>query len=204
MAILRTLGLAILCFMVSLAVSADPAFSKPKHGKWEKQKQEYDDEYDGKRNGKSHHKKHKKAHHSHDQYDCDYLPPGLAKNGKMPPGLARQGKTPPGWAKKCQPVYRADDRSNRDPGYHMESDRYPCRNTAGVLSGMGSDKNKSIAGTTAAGAVVGGSVGSATGDTAMGAILGGVVGGILGAKAGSNKDRERTSQRQRTASRGDC
>ena len=200
MAILRTLGLAMLCLMVSLAVSADPAFSKPKHGKWEKQKQEYDDE----RHGKSHHKNHKKAHRSHNNYDCDHLPPGLAKNGKMPPGLARQGKTPPGWAKKCKPVYRADDRSNRDPGYHMEPDRSPCRKIAGILPGMDSERNKTIAGTTAAGAVVGGSVGSATGDTEMGAILGGVVGGILGAKAGSNKDQERTRQRQRTASLGDC
>jgi len=181
MNVMRSLGLIALAALVTLALSAQDSEAKGKkrhHGK-----------------GGGHH-----AHKAHHDHDCDFTPPGLAKKGHYPPGLAKQGKVPPGWSKKCQHddhVYDSHDHRNKDYGYHHDRDHIPspCH---GVIAGS-NDKAVIIAGTTAAGATMGGVIGSATGDTTSGAILGGVVGGILGVEAAKDKDNSRGGRHS-----GDC
>jgi len=179
MHVMRNLGLVALAALVTLALSAGDSEAKGKN------------KHHGKRDG----------HHAHKvDHDCDFTPPGLAKNGHYPPGLAKQGKVPPGWSKKCKHddhVYYSHDHRNKDYGYHHDRDHIPspCQ---GVIAGS-NDKAVVIAGTTAAGAAMGGAIGSATGDTTSGAILGGVVGGILGVEAAKDNDNAHKGRRQ-----GDC
>jgi L-aminopeptidase/D-esterase-like protein len=89
------------------------------------------------------------------------------------------------------PEYHTHDRDNQDYGYHHERSQphtSPCRR---IYEGE-SEKGRVIAGTTAAGATMGGLIGSATGDTTSGAVLGGVVGGLIGANADTNKVNRKT------------
>lgn len=171
---LRSYCMIALTALLTLGLTAGIAQAKPKKDKWKH--------------------KHHKVHNRH-SHDCGY-PPGLAKKGHMPPGLAKQGKVPPGWSKKCRdghydPEYHTHDRDNQDYGYHHERSQphtSPCRR---IYEGE-SEKGRVIAGTTAAGATMGGLIGSATGDTTSGAVLGGVVGGLIGANADTNKVNRKT------------